>query len=124
MKKRFIREAATPPIMTDEVRKPPPKFINRNGLLQDPLQIQKQTLMMNIWTEAEKEIFTEKFLKQPKNFHFTASFLKHKSVAECVSFYYHNKKKENYKKELARLKLLNKRKKNKTKLKRTNCSST
>lgn len=112
MKKRMIIGAAIPPIMFDKVRKPPPKFDNRNGLLQDPLQIQKQSSIINIWTEEEKEIFTKKFLEQPKKFHFIASFLKNKSVANCVAYYYQSKRSEKYKMRLANLKPKKSRTKN------------
>lgn len=89
--------AVIPPIMYDQKVKPPSKYDNRNGLIEDPFLLYKEVENINIWTEGEKEIFREKYLQHPKNFGLIASFLERKSVADCVQFYYHSKKKEKYK---------------------------
>lgn len=36
------------------------KFINMNGLMDDPMKVYKSRQFMNVWTEHEKEIFKEK----------------------------------------------------------------
>ena len=90
-------------MMYGEAKKPPPRFDNKNGLLQDPLQLYKESAMVNVWTETEKDIFCKKYLEKPKKFQFIASFLKRKSVADCVAFYYCNKKKEKYKEKCREL---------------------
>lgn len=36
------------------------KFINMNGLMDDPMKVYKARQFMNVWTEHEKEIFKEK----------------------------------------------------------------
>lgn len=46
-----------------------------------------------VWTEAEQRIFVDKFLAYPKNFRKIASFLPYKCTANCVAFYYRQKKK-------------------------------
>ena len=89
--------AVIPPIMFDSTMKPPAKYDNRNGFIEDPFLLYKEVENINIWTEGEKEIFREKYLQHPKNFGLIASFLERKSVADCVQYYYHSKKKEKYK---------------------------
>lgn len=46
-----------------------------------------------VWTEVEQRIFVDKFLAYPKNFRKIASFLPYKRTADCVAFYYRQKKK-------------------------------
>lgn len=38
------------------------KFINMNGLMDDPMKVYKSRQFMNVWTEHEKEIFKEKWV--------------------------------------------------------------
>lgn len=38
------------------------KFINMNGLMDDPMKVYKARQFMNVWTEHEKEIFKEKWV--------------------------------------------------------------
>lgn len=45
-----------------------------------------------VWTEAEQKVFIDKFLAFPKNFRKVASYLPFKRTADCVAFYYKNKK--------------------------------
>ncbi|KAH9499030.1 nuclear receptor co-repressor 1 [Bulinus truncatus] len=74
------------------------RFVNNNGLLEDALEVYKESQnYTSMWTEAERLIFKEKYLQNPKNFVVIASFLPQKSVPDCVKFYYLTKKKENYK---------------------------
>jgi len=64
MEDRKLRSyAVIPPIMFDSrVRRY--KFINRNGLIENPLEEYKELQLLNVWTEQEKDIFREKFLKK------------------------------------------------------------
>ncbi|PJF19613.1 hypothetical protein PSACC_00562 [Paramicrosporidium saccamoebae] len=45
-----------------------------------------------VWTDLEQKIFIDKFLAYPKNFRKIASYLPFKKTADCVAFYYRNKK--------------------------------
>lgn len=36
------------------------KFINMNGLMDDPMKVYKDRQVMNLWSEQEKETFREK----------------------------------------------------------------
>ena len=38
------------------------KFINMNGLMDDPMKVYKARQFMNVWTEHEKEIFKDKWV--------------------------------------------------------------
>ncbi len=94
--KKMRSYAVIPPILLD-TRHKKHNFINRNGIIEDPMAEYKERQMLNIWTDQEKEIFREKYLQHPKNFGLIASFLERKSVSECVQYYYLSKKSENYK---------------------------
>lgn len=48
-----------PPMMFDAEQRRV-KFINMNGLMEDPMKVYKDRQFMNVWTEHEKEIFKEK----------------------------------------------------------------
>ena len=81
------------------------KFINNNGLIQDPLKEYNERKFINMWTDTEKDIFKEKFLLHPKNFGQIAQFLERKTVSDCVQYYYLSKKTENYKQLLRKSKM-------------------
>lgn len=102
--KKMHSYAVIPPLLLppDERRR---KFTNNNGLMQDPMQIYKEREYVNMWTDAEKVIFREKYLQQPKNFFLIATYLERKTVADCVQYYYLSKKTENYKQLLKKTRL-------------------
>lgn len=50
-----------PPMMYDSEQRRV-KFINMNGLMDDPMKVYKARQFMNVWTEHEKEIFKEKWV--------------------------------------------------------------
>ncbi|KAL1343612.1 hypothetical protein AAHE18_09G239800 [Arachis hypogaea] len=75
-----------------------PKFISSNGLVEDPLAIEKEKALINPWTSEEREIFLEKFAVFGKDFRKIASFLDHKTTADCVEFYYKNHKSDCFEK--------------------------
>ena len=91
--KKMHSYAVIPPLLLppDERNR---KFENNNGLILDPLREYKERKFVNTWTDAEKDIFKEKFLLHPKNFGQIAPFLERKSVSECVQHYYLSKKTE------------------------------
>lgn len=125
--------AVEPPPMLDE-RERRVKFVNRNGLVRDPLGIINERKHKNIWSEKERHIFKDKFIHNPKDFDLISSFLPTKSVADCILFYYQTKKKEHYK-QLSRRHNLKKRRRdqfgggregvpsNKTRVGATECSA-
>ncbi|XP_041083927.1 nuclear receptor corepressor 2-like isoform X2 [Polyodon spathula] len=92
-----MRHLAVIPPMLFDAEQQRIKFINMNGLMDDPMKVYKDRQVMNVWSEQEKETFREKFIQHPKNFSLIASFLERKTVADCVLFYYITKKNENYK---------------------------
>ncbi|XP_041864022.1 nuclear receptor corepressor 1 isoform X2 [Melanotaenia boesemani] len=94
--KQMRQLSVIPPMMYDSEQRRV-KFINMNGLMDDPMKVYKARQFMNVWTEHEREIFKEKFIQHPKNFGLIASYLERKSVADCVLFYYLTKKNQNYK---------------------------
>ncbi|XP_069767340.1 nuclear receptor corepressor 1 isoform X4 [Narcine bancroftii] len=94
--KQMRQLSVIPPMMFDmEQRRV--KFLNMNGVMDDPMRVYKERQFINVWSDHEKEIFKEKFVQHPKNFGLIASYLERKSVADCVLFYYLTKKNENYK---------------------------
>uniref|UniRef100_A0A8C8K223 Nuclear receptor corepressor 2 n=1 Tax=Oncorhynchus tshawytscha TaxID=74940 RepID=A0A8C8K223_ONCTS len=92
-----MRQLAVIPPMLFDAEQQRIKFINMNGLMDDPMKVYKDRQVMNMWSEQEKATFREKFIQHPKNFGLIASFLERKTVAESVLFYYLTKKNENYK---------------------------
>lgn len=97
--KKMRSYAVIPPILLDS-KQQRLQFINKNGLVEDPMAEYKERQMLNIWTDQEKEIFREKYLQHSKNFGLIATYLERKSVADCVQYYYLTKKSENYKQML------------------------
>ncbi|KAK4287766.1 hypothetical protein Pmani_039171 [Petrolisthes manimaculis] len=94
--KKMRAYAVIPPILLEERRRRQ-RYLNQNGLIDDPINEYKEYKNINIWTEQEREIFREKYLQHPKNFVVIASYLERKSVSDCIQYYYGTKKKENYK---------------------------
>ena len=102
--KKMHSYAVIPPLLlpSDLIKR---KFTNTNGLIPDPMVIYNDRKYVNMWTDQEKETFREKFLQHPKNFGAIAQYLERKTVADCVHYYYHSKKTENYKQLLRKSKI-------------------
>ncbi|RDY02213.1 Nuclear receptor corepressor 1, partial [Mucuna pruriens] len=81
-----------PAFILDEKDKKISKFKSSNGLVEDPLAIEKERAMINPWTSEERKIFSEKFAAFGKDFRKIASFLDDKTTADCIEFYYKNHK--------------------------------
>ena len=94
--KKMRAYAVIPPILLEE-KKRKQRYINKNGLIEEPISEYKEFKNINIWTEQERDIFKEKYLQHPKNFVVIGSYLERKSVNDCIQYYYSTKKKENYK---------------------------
>jgi hypothetical protein len=69
--------AVIPPLLLD-IKQRQLRYSNKNGILDDPMTYYKNRQLCNVWTQAEKNIFREKFLLHPKNFTFISSFLQQK----------------------------------------------
>ena len=67
-------------------------FHSNNGLVEDPWVVEREKAMINPWTSEERKIFSEKFEAFGKDFRKIASFLDHKTIADCVEFYYKDHK--------------------------------
>lgn len=97
MKKLRSLAAHPPPLLDSRSRRL--CFLNENGIVEDPEQINNiSVLKCSFWTDHEREIFTEKYVRNPKKFGLIASLLENKSVQDCVQFYYLTKKEVGYKK--------------------------
>uniref|UniRef100_A0A8C9T7R4 Nuclear receptor corepressor 1 n=1 Tax=Scleropages formosus TaxID=113540 RepID=A0A8C9T7R4_SCLFO len=102
--KQMRQLSVIPPMMYDSEQRRV-KFINMNGLMDDPMKVYKARQFMNVWTDHEKEIFKEKiefffFLKKKKFvciFLTTHCSLPLQCVSDCVLYYYLTKKNQNYK---------------------------
>lgn len=94
---RICREdLKMPSLVLDEREKIASRFISYNGLVEDPCAAEKERTMINPWTPEERETFLETMGKYGKDFRTIASFLDHKTTADCVEFYYKNHKSENF----------------------------
>nr|XP_010920880.1 uncharacterized protein LOC105044622 isoform X3 [Elaeis guineensis] len=93
-----------PALILDEERKQT-KFITHNGLIEDPVFFEKERAMINPWTQEEKEIFMEMLATFGKDFTKISCSLNHKTIADCIEFYYKNHKSESFKEVKKRLDL-------------------
>ena len=95
---RYRRTHAVVPPMLIEDKEQRVKFYNNNGLISDPMALNRQSRFVNIWSEEEKAIFRDKlvislmlscmalslnfffyrYMFNPKNFEVIASFLPNK----------------------------------------------
>ncbi|KAJ1605267.1 MYB domain-containing protein [Cryptosporidium canis] len=61
-------------------------YTSRNGLICDPRDQERN--IRAIWTLSEIRMFIEKYLMYPKDFRRIASFMEHKTIKDCIDFYY------------------------------------
>ncbi|KAG8241771.1 Gei-8p [Homalodisca vitripennis] len=94
--KKMRSHAVIPPLLLDAPQRQY-SYINNNGKIEDFAKEYKERQVLNVWTQAEIEIFKAKFPQHPKNFGVIASYLDRKSACDCVQYYYLSKKEENYK---------------------------
>ncbi|VFQ62629.1 unnamed protein product [Cuscuta campestris] len=81
-----------PALILDKKEKVLSRFISNNALVEDPCHSEKERSMINPWTSEEREIFIDKLATFGKNFGKIASFIDHKTTADCIEFYYKNHK--------------------------------
>jgi len=80
----------------DEKERSIQRFITNNALIEDPVAFEQERKTINPWTPEEKKIFFDTFFLYNKNFQKIASFIEHKTVADCIEFYYRNQKSEEF----------------------------
>eukprot|EP00803_Ostreobium_quekettii_P010854 evm.model.scf_2250.1 EVM.evm.TU.scf_2250.1 scf_2250:9588-23612(-) len=69
-------------------------FVDKNRLVEDPEAQLLEEDNCNPWSADEKKVFMDKFIEHPKDFRTVASFLEHRTTADCIGFYYQNQKLE------------------------------
>ncbi|XP_057979549.1 uncharacterized protein LOC131165618 isoform X2 [Malania oleifera] len=99
-----------PALILDKKEKMVSRFISSNGLVEDPCAVEKERVMINPWTPEEKEIFMDKLATFGKDFRKIASFLDHKTTADCIEFYYKNHKSDFFEKTRKKLECRKQRK--------------
>lgn len=93
----------------DEKERSIQRFITHNALIEDPVAFEQERKTINPWTPEEEKIFLDTFFLYNKNFQKIASFIEHKTVADCIEFYYRNHKSEEFKMVRRRQRLKNRR---------------
>lgn len=96
--KQYRRTLKMPALVLDQKDKMGSRFISNNGLVENPCAVEKERTMINPWTSEEKDVFMEKLECFGKDFGKIASFLDHKTTADCVEFYYKNHKSDCFEK--------------------------
>nr|XP_043631183.1 uncharacterized protein LOC122602650 [Erigeron canadensis] len=92
------KEQKMPSLILDRSERMSSRFISDNGLVDNPVDVEKEKSIVNPWTVEDKEIFLERYSQFGKNFRKIASFLPNKTVADCVEFYYKNHKSDYFQK--------------------------
>ncbi|CAN6565771.1 unnamed protein product [Malus baccata var. baccata] len=90
--KPYRNSLKMPALILDKEEKLATRFVSSNGLVEDPCAVEKERALMNPWTPEEKELFIQKLTTYGKDFRKIASFLDHKTTADCVEFYYKHHK--------------------------------
>ena len=98
-KQKMKSLAVIPPPLLDESRRTY-VFRSTDGLIQDPMAVHKEVPNYNVWTEAEREGFRERYMQHPKLFHMISAAIEGKTTSECVNYYYMSKKEAKYKERL------------------------
>ncbi|MFS7957731.1 putative transcription factor MYB/SANT family [Helianthus anomalus] len=86
--KTYRNEAKMPTFILDKKERTCARFISDNGLVENPIDVEKERSIVNLWTVEDTETFLDKYSLFGKNFRKIASFFQHKTVADCVEFYY------------------------------------
>uniref|UniRef100_A0A4W3ISA3 Nuclear receptor corepressor 2 n=1 Tax=Callorhinchus milii TaxID=7868 RepID=A0A4W3ISA3_CALMI len=87
---RQMRQLSVVPPMLYDAEQRRIRFINMNGLLEDPMKVYKERQLANVWSQQEKDIFRE-------NGSECWPLVMWQTVADCVLHYYLSKKSENFK---------------------------
>lgn len=87
-----------PALILDQKERTMSRFISKNNLVEDPCAVEEERGLINPWTSKETEIFIDKLCSLGKDFRKIASFLDHKTTADCIEFYYKNHKSDCFEK--------------------------
>ncbi|KAJ6495281.1 hypothetical protein C8R45DRAFT_166299 [Mycena sanguinolenta] len=68
-------------------------FDDTNHLVENPSEYYAPCTGIHDWTDAEKEIFLDKYAAFPKQFGIIAESLPNKTPSQCIDYYYLHKKK-------------------------------
>ncbi|CAM0958103.1 unnamed protein product [Alopecurus aequalis] len=85
-----------PALIIDKKEKASARFISKNGLIEDPVSVEKERAVINPWTREEKEVVMQMLASFGKDFSKISSFLQHKTTADCVEFYYKHHKSDSF----------------------------
>nr|GEV80019.1 homeodomain-like protein [Tanacetum cinerariifolium] len=102
----YRSELKMPSLILDNRERMSSRFISDNGLVEDPIGIEKEKSVVNAWSVEEKEIFLNKYSLFGKNFKKISSFLQRRSIADCVEFYYKNHKSDLFQKIKKKMKFV------------------
>ncbi|VAH13676.1 unnamed protein product [Triticum turgidum subsp. durum] len=94
--KRCRNYLKMPALIIDEKEKESASFVSKNGLIEDPVSVEKERSVINPWTHEEKEVFMQMLASFGKNFSKISNFLQHKTTADCVEFYYKHHKSDSF----------------------------
>lgn len=94
--KRCRNYLKMPAVIIDEKEKACAMFVSKNGLIEDPVSVEKERAVINPWTHEEKEVFMQMLATFGKNFSKISNFLQHKTTADCVEFYYKHHKSDSF----------------------------
>ncbi|GAA0141119.1 hypothetical protein LIER_02334 [Lithospermum erythrorhizon] len=86
-----------PPMIIDRQEKMEPRFISYNGMVEDPIAVEKERSIFNPWSQEEKELLIDKLAEFGKDFTLISSFLELKTTTDCIEFYYKNHKSDAFK---------------------------
>lgn len=77
MEKLRSLAAQPPPLLDSRSRRL--RFLNENGLIEEPAAVNSASMLKcSFWTEQERDVFIEKYVRNPKKFGLIASFLENK----------------------------------------------
>ncbi|KAE8815803.1 Nuclear receptor corepressor 1 [Hordeum vulgare] len=94
--KRCRNYLKMPTLIIDEKEKESASFVSKNGLIEDPVSVDKERSVINPWTHEEKEVFMQMLASFGKNFSKISNFLQHKTTDDCVEFYYKHHKRVSF----------------------------
>ncbi|KOB77993.1 putative nuclear receptor corepressor 1, partial [Operophtera brumata] len=77
--KKMRALTVVPPLLRDP-KDPTPIYTDTNRRCMDMESEHKELQLRNVWSQAEREVFRDKYLQHPKNFGQIASFLPRKSA--------------------------------------------